>query len=131
MFYYVMYVLAHCLSKTITTTNLETVLLKVLVPIPRQDPKLAHAYMRSLQQVVKSEGPLVAAREDFEICSKILGCKVLIQSTALTVSGSFVSAALYNINIFGIIVQRHPAYLRGSGVDLAAVAEELDVYKSV
>jgi hypothetical protein len=79
-----------------------------------------------------SEGLLVVAREGFEIRSKILVCEVLIQRAALIVLGSFAFAILYHINIFGIIVQRrHPAYLRGFGVDLAAVAEELDVYESV
>jgi hypothetical protein len=88
--------------------------------------------MRSLQQAVKSEDLLVVAREGFEIRSKILRCVVLIQSAALIVSGSFVSATLYNINIFVVIVQRRrPAYLRGFDVDLAAVAEELDVYECV
>jgi hypothetical protein len=50
----------------------------------------------------------------------------------LIVSGSFVSATLSNINIFAIIVQRrNHAYLRAFDVDLAAVAEEPDVYESV
>ena len=68
----------------------------------RQDWELAHAYERSLLQAVKSEVMLVAARG--EVRSKILGCEVLIQSAALIVSGSFVSATLHNINIFAIIV---------------------------
>jgi hypothetical protein len=56
----------------------------------------------------------------------------LIQSGALIVSGSFVSAILYDINIFPMVVSRRPhAYLRGFGADLAAVAEELDVSESV
>jgi hypothetical protein len=47
----------------------------------------------------------------------------------LIVSGNFVSATLSNINISATIVQsRHHAYLRGSDMDRAAVAEELDVY---
>ena len=72
---------------------------------------------------------MVVAREGFEIHSKILRCVVLIQSAVLIVSGSFVFATLYNINIFAVIVQRRrPAYLRGFDVDLA---EELDVYECV
>lgn len=123
---HVIYVLARFSSRTMTITNLETVLLKVLAAIPRQDPKLAHAYMRSLQTVVKSEDLLVVARRGFEIRSKILGREELI------VSGSFVSATLSNINIFAIIVQRRPhAYMRGFDVDLPAVAEEPDIYESV
>jgi hypothetical protein len=70
--------------------------------------------MRSLQEAVKSEDLFVVAREGFEIRSKILGCEELTQSAALILSGSFVSATL-----------------RGFDVDLAAVAEEPDVYESV
>ncbi len=115
-----------------TTTNLEIVLLKVLAAMPRQDLKLAHAYMKSLQPAVKSEGLLVDPRGGFEIRSKILGCEELTQSVALILSGSFVSATLSNINIFAIIVQsRNHAYLKGVDVDLAPVAEEPDVYESV
>ena len=98
------YVLAHCLLKTITT-NLETVSLKVPAPIPRQDPKLAHAYLRSLQQAVKSEYLLVVAREGFEIRSKILGCKILRQSAALIAGGSFVSAVLDSMSIPSVIAR--------------------------
>ena len=87
------------MSKTITTANLETVLLKVAVPILRQDPKLAHAYLRSLQQAVKSEDLLVVAREGFEIRSKILGCEVLIQSAGLIAGASFVFAVLDSMSI--------------------------------
>jgi hypothetical protein len=88
--------------------------------------------MRSLQPAVKSEDLLVVARDSLEIRSKILRCVVLIQSAALTVSGSFVCETLSNINIFAIIVQRrNHAYLRGFDVDLAAVAEEPDVYEPV
>jgi hypothetical protein len=88
--------------------------------------------MRLLQQAVKAEDLLVVARERFEIRSRILGCEISIQSAALIVSGSFVSATLSNINIFAIIVQRrNHAYLRAFDVDLAAVAEEPDVYESV
>jgi hypothetical protein len=54
-----------------TITNLETLLLKVLVPTHRQEPRVAPAYLRSLQQAVKSEDLLVVAREGFEICSKM------------------------------------------------------------
>jgi hypothetical protein len=112
-------------------TNLETVLLNVPAAMPRHDPKLAHAYMRSLQEAVKSEELFVVAREGFGIRSKILGCEELTQSAALILSGSFVSATLPNINIFAIIVQRRNlAYLRGFDVDLVAVAEEPDVYES-
>jgi hypothetical protein len=112
-----------------TTTNLETILLKVPAPIPRQDPKLAYAYMRSLQPAVKSKDLLVVPRGGFEVRSKILGYKELTQSITLILSGSFVSATLSNINIFAIIIpKRNYAYLRGFNVDLAAVAEELDVY---
>ena len=89
---------------------------------------MAQMYMRSLQQAVKSED-LVVAQEDFEIHSKLSRCEILIQSAVLIVFGSFVSTTLHNINIFTII--RHPAYLRGFDVDLEAVAEKLDVYKSV
>jgi hypothetical protein len=88
--------------------------------------------MRSLQDAVKSEDLSVVAREGFEIRSKILGREDLTQSAALILSVSFVSATLSNINIFAIIAQRrNHAYLRGFDVDLAAVAEEPDVYESV
>ena len=50
--------------------------------------------MRSVQQAGKSEDQLAVAREGFEICSKILRYGALIQSAALIVSGSFVSATL-------------------------------------
>lgn len=43
------HILALCLSKTITTATLETVLLRAPVPMPRPGPKLAPAYLRSLQ----------------------------------------------------------------------------------
>jgi hypothetical protein len=76
-----------------TITNLETLLLKVLVPIHRQEPHVAPAYLRSLQQAVKSEDLLVVAREGFEICSKIL------QSAGLIAGASFVSAALDSMSI--------------------------------
>jgi hypothetical protein len=111
------------------TTDLETVALKVPAPVPQQDPKLAREYMWSLQDAVKSQELFVVAREGFGIRSKILGCEELTQSAALIVYGSFVSA-LSNVNIF---VQRRimHAYLRGFDVDLAAVAEEPDVYESV
>ena len=100
--------------------------------MPQQDPKLARAYMRSLQEAVKCEDLVVVAREGFEIRSKNLGCEELTQSAALILSGSFVSATLSNINIFAIIVRRrNHANLRGFDVDLAAVAEEHDVYESV
>jgi hypothetical protein len=52
---------------------------------------------------VEAEDLLVVARQRFEIRSKILGCEISIQSAALIVSGSFVSAALSNINIFAVI----------------------------
>ena len=56
----------------------------------------------------------------------------MIQSAALILSGSFVSATLSNINIFAIIVQkRNHAYLSWIDVDLAAVAKEPDVYESI
>ncbi len=80
---------------------------------------------------MKSEYLLVP-RGGFEIRSKILGCEDLLQSAALILSGSFVSATLSNINIFAITVQRrNHAHLRGFDVDLAAVAEEPDVYELV
>jgi hypothetical protein len=80
--------------------------------MPQQDPKLAHAYVRWLQQAVKAEDFLVVAQECFEIRSKILGCEIPIQSAALIVSGSFVFATLSKINIFVIVVQRrNHAYL--------------------
>ena len=98
------------------------------MPRPQQDPKLAHAYVRSLQQAVKAEDLMVVAQERFEIRSKILGYEISIQSAALIVSGSFVSAILSNINVFATIIQRRShAYLRGFDVELAAVAEEPDV----
>jgi len=86
---------------------LETVLLKVLVLVPRQDLKLVHAYLRLLQQTVKSEDLLVVAQEGFEIRSKILGCAGLIAA------GSFVSALL-----------------RCFDVNPTAVAEEREAYRS-
>ena len=67
--------------------------------MPRQDLKLAHAYLRSSQQAVKSEDLLVVAQEGFEVRSKILGCEVLIQSAGLSASGSFVSAVLGSMSI--------------------------------
>ncbi|KAJ8063259.1 hypothetical protein OCU04_008490 [Sclerotinia nivalis] len=88
--------------------------------------------MRSLQEAVKSEDLSIVPRGGFEIHSKILRRKELIQSAALILSASFVSATLSNINIFAIIVQRrNHAYLRGFDGDLVAVAEEPEVYESV
>jgi len=88
--------------------------------------------MRSLQPAVESEDLLVIPRGGVEIRSTILGCEESTQSAALILSGSFVFATLSNINIFAIIVQRrNHAYLRGFDEDLAAVAEEPDVYESV
>jgi hypothetical protein len=85
-----------------TTANLvELVLLKEPAAIPRPDPKVARAYVRSLQQAVKAAKAskagdlLVVARERFEIHSQILGFEISIQGAALLVSGSFVSAALH------------------------------------
>jgi hypothetical protein len=80
-------------------TNLETLLLKVLVPIHRQEPRVAPVYLRSLQLAVKSEDLLVVAREGFEICSKILGCEALVQSAGLIAGASFVSAVLDSMSI--------------------------------
>jgi hypothetical protein len=81
---------------------------------------------------VKSEDLSVVPRGSFEIRSTILGCEELTQRAALILSGSFVSAILFNINIFAIIVlRRNHAHLRRFDVDLAAVAEEPDVYESV
>jgi hypothetical protein len=97
--------------------------------MPRQDPKLAHAYLRSLQQTVKSEDLLVVAREGFEIRSKILGYEVLIESAGLIADGSFVSAVLDSMPYFrshrrdsyGVIT-----YLGCFDVNPTAVAEGRD-----
>jgi hypothetical protein len=62
--------------------------------MPRQEPGLAYAYLRSLQKAVKPEDVLVVAQEGFEARSKILGCEVLIQSAGLMAGASFVSAVL-------------------------------------
>jgi hypothetical protein len=116
------------LSKTIPATNLETVLLKVPVPLPRQDPKLVHAYLRSLQQTVKSEDLLVVAQEGFEIRSKILRCAGLIAG------GSFVSALLdltsIRSQVNDEISYRAIMYLRCFDVNPTAVAEECEIYRS-
>lgn len=67
-----------------------------------------------------------------ETRNTIPGCEELTLSAALILSGSFVSATLSDINISAIMVQRrNHAYLREIDEDLAAVAEEPDVYKSV
>jgi hypothetical protein len=60
----------------------------------QQNPQLARAYMRSLQEDVESEDLFVVARESFEIRSKILGWEELTHSAALILSGSLVSATL-------------------------------------
>jgi hypothetical protein len=49
----------------------------------------------------------------------------------LIAAGRFVSAALYDINIFAIFAYRATTYLKGIAVNPAAVAEERDVYESV
>jgi hypothetical protein len=41
--------------------------------MPRQDLKVAHAYLRSLQWAVKSEDQLAFVQDGFEIRNKILG----------------------------------------------------------
>jgi hypothetical protein len=60
----------------------------------QQNPQLARAYMRPLQEDVESEDLFVVARESFEIRSKILKCEELTHSAALILSGSLVSATL-------------------------------------
>jgi len=75
------YILARCFSRTMTTTNLvKLVLLDVPAAMSRQDPKMAHAHVISLQRAVKSEDLLVVAREGMEVLSKILRCAGLIWS---------------------------------------------------
>ena len=86
-------VLAHCLLK-ITTTNLETLSWKEPATIPRQDPKLSRAYLRSFQQAVKFEDLLVVARGGFEIRCKILGGEILGPSAGLIAGESFVFEGL-------------------------------------
>ena len=77
---------------------------------------------------MKAEDLLIVAREGFEAPEGFEICgEELIQSAVSIVFGSFVSAALSNINNFTIIVQRrNHAYL-----DLAVIAEKSDVYESL
>src|SRR5947209_555993 len=81
---------------------------------------------------MKPEDLSIVAQEGPRVRSRIRECEVLIDSAAWTVTGSSVSATLFNINILGIVVcRRHLAYLEGSDVDLSLAAEELDIYLSV
>jgi hypothetical protein len=89
-----------------TITNLETVFLKVLVVIFRQDPKLARAYIRSLPPAVKFEDPFVVSRRGFEIHSKILGWEKLTHNAVLILSENFVSAILDSMLILSQLLMR-------------------------